>query len=103
MKKTLKKKARKKAPANILELIAKFMGENEGLPAGFIAEEAGAGASYQSVLGYLKKLEKAGHAFCYPDPEAEAGLMLNRNAKLWRLTNEGQEHYLYNHHANIAE
>lgn len=96
----MKKAPRKKAPAgNIPELIAKFMGETEGLPAGFIAEEIG--ASYPTVLNHLKKLEKAGYAFCYPDPEAEAGLMLNRNAKLWRLTCEGQEQYLYNHHAKI--
>lgn len=92
-----KKAFKKRCPKNVHELIAKFMGENEGLPAGFIAEKTG--VSYGTALKYLKELEYAGYALSYPHPEALAGL-INYNTKLWILTCEGHEQFLYNHHSN---
>lgn len=95
--KTTKKKKRPNAQ-NVEQKIVNCLKDSDGLQVKWIADAIG--ASYQSVLSHLKEMEKAGYTFSYPDPQAEVGL-INKNTKLWILTCDGEEHYLYNHHATI--
>lgn len=97
----MKKAKTKKRPnaQNVVQKIVDCLKDSDGLQAKWIADAIG--ASYQSVSSHLKEMEKAGYTLSYPDPQAEVGLV-NKNTKLWILTCDGEEHYLYSH-ATIAE